>query len=44
MYSVNPDYIKTLFENRAGHIMLAGAGLLALVGFYWMKKTIEIEV
>jgi tight adherence protein B len=44
MYGVNPDYIKTLFENTSGHIMLAGAGLLALVGFYWMKKTIEIEV
>jgi tight adherence protein B len=44
MYSVNPDYIKTLFESTMGHVMLGGALVLALVGFYWMKKTIEIEV
>jgi tight adherence protein B len=44
MYAVNPEYIQTLFNHKSGHIMLAGAGLLALVGFYWMKKTIEIEV
>ena len=44
MYAVNPEYIQTLFNHRSGHIMLAGAGVLALVGFYWMKKTIEIEV
>ena len=44
MYAVNPEYIQTLFHHRSGHIMLGGAGVLALVGFYWMKKTIEIEV
>jgi tight adherence protein B len=44
MYAVNPQYIQTLFNHKSGHIMLAGAGVLALVGFYWMKKTIEIEV
>jgi tight adherence protein B len=44
MYAVNPEYIQTLFKHTSGHIMLGGAGVLALVGFYWMKKTIEIEV
>jgi tight adherence protein B len=44
MYGVNPEYIKTLFHHTSGHIMLGGAGILALIGFYWMKKTIEIEV
>jgi tight adherence protein B len=44
MYAVNPEYIQTLFNHTSGHIMLGGAGVLALVGFYWMKKTIEIEV
>src|SRR5207248_1577125 len=43
MYAVNPEYIQVLFKHTSGHIMLAGAGLLALVGFYWMKKTIETE-
>jgi tight adherence protein B len=44
MYAVNPEYIGTLFENTAGHAMLIGAAILAGIGFYWMKKTIEIEV
>jgi tight adherence protein B len=44
MYAINPDYIRTLFDHTIGKAMVVGAGLLALVGFYWMKKTIEIEV
>jgi tight adherence protein B len=44
LYAVNPDYIRTLFDHAIGKAMVVGAGLLALVGFYWMKKTIEIEV
>ena len=44
MYGSNPDYIGVLFEKTAGQVMLVGAILLALFGFWWMKKTIEIEV
>lgn len=44
MYALNPDYVSVLFDRRLGQLMLVGALLLMLVGFYWMKKTIEIEV
>jgi tight adherence protein B len=44
MYAINPDYMRTLFDHSIGKAMVVAAGLLALVGFYWMKKTIEIEV
>ena len=44
MYVLNPDYISNLFETGLGQGMLAGSGLLALFGFYWMKKTVEIEI
>lgn len=44
MWVINPEYIGVLFSERIGNIMLAGAGLLAGFGFWWMKKLIEIDV
>jgi tight adherence protein B len=44
VYIMNKPYISLLFEETIGQYMLGGAILLALVGFYWMKKTIEIEI
>ncbi len=44
MYVINPGYINVLFNERLGNFMLGGAVLLASGGFFWMKKTIEIEV
>jgi tight adherence protein B len=44
MWGMNPDYMRPLFHDGFGQALLIGAGLLAVVGFYWMKKTIEIEV
>jgi tight adherence protein B len=44
MYMINPGYIEVLFQETIGNLMLGGAILLALGGFFWMKKTIEIEV
>ena len=32
------------FDETIGKIMLFGSILLALFGFYWMKKTIEIDI
>ena len=44
MFVLNPDYIGKLFNTRMGQVMLVCSGLLALLGFYWMKKTVEIEI
>lgn len=44
MWGMNPDYMRPLFHKSIGQALLIGATLLALVGFYWMKKVIEIEV
>ena len=44
MYSVNRDYMNVLLHDGFGQVLLIGAGLLAGVGFYWMKKIIEIDV
>ena len=44
LYAMNPDYMKLLFNDGFGQVLLIGSVLLALVGFYWMKKTIEIDI
>jgi tight adherence protein B len=44
MYMVNPDYMSVLFHNGLGKMMFFGSIVLAVFGFWWMKKTIEVEV
>ena len=44
LYLGNPDYIGMLFEETVGQFMIAGAVVLALIGFVWMKKVIEVDV
>ena len=44
LYVVNPNYMRLLFTDRTGRIMLAGSALLATVGVWWMRKTTEIEL
>ncbi|HUP85599.1 MAG TPA: type II secretion system F family protein, partial [Acidimicrobiales bacterium] len=41
---LNPGYINILFTNSIGRVMVLGATVLMLIGFWWMKKTIEIDV
>jgi tight adherence protein B len=40
----NPDYLDPLFDETVGNFLLGGAVVAMLAGFYWMKKTIEIEI
>jgi len=44
LYVVNPNYMRLLFTDHTGRIMLAGSALLAVVGVWWMRKTTEIEL
>jgi tight adherence protein B len=44
MWVVNHDYIAQLFEETMGQVMLGGSVVLAVAGFYWMKKIVEIEI
>ena len=44
MWVINPKYVKVLVTERLGQMLLAGSILLAGVGFWWMKKVIEVEV
>jgi tight adherence protein B len=44
IYSVNPGYMDPLFDETIGKILLGGSLVLMLFGFWWMKKTIEIDI
>ncbi|MBV8560415.1 MAG: VWA domain-containing protein [Acidimicrobiia bacterium] len=44
MYGMNREYMNVLLHDSFGQVLLIGAALLAGVGFYWMKKTIEIDI
>ena len=44
MYGVNPAYMSPIFTETAGHIMLGISAVMILVGFFWMKKVVTIDV
>jgi tight adherence protein B len=44
MWVINPDYVGRLFDTTAGNIMLGVALVAMAVGFFWMKKIIDIEI
>jgi tight adherence protein B len=44
MFAINRDYINKLFNTGLGQAMLGGSTVLALAGFIWMKKIVEIEI
>lgn len=44
MYAVDREYVSVLFRDALGRSMLAGAVVLAVAGFFWMRKTLEVDV
>ena len=44
MYAVNPEYMKPLFTQTAGHVILGVSAVMIAVGFAWMKKVVTIDV
>jgi tight adherence protein B len=41
---LNPGYINVLFTDPIGWVMLGAAGLLMIVGIFWMRKLVRIDV
>lgn len=40
----NPDFLGPLWTDPIGHIMLAGAAILLVIGMFVMKQMVKIEV
>ena len=41
---ISPDHMKTLFQERLGQMLIAGAIVMQTVGFIWIRQVIKIEV
>jgi tight adherence protein B len=44
LFRMNPDMMMPLFTTRGGQMMLFTAMILQTVGFFWIRKVINIEV
>jgi len=40
----DPDYMRPLYTTLAGLVMFVGGALLIVIGTFWMRKLIKIEV
>ena len=43
MYALNPEYMRVLFEEPLGRMMLATAALLQLLGYFALRRIMDIE-
>ena len=41
---INPEHMKPLFEERIGHMLIAGTIGMQIVGFFWIRRVVKIEV
>jgi tight adherence protein B len=44
MWVINPAYVGRLFDTTVGNIMVGVALVAMAVGFFWMKKIVDIEI
>jgi Flp pilus assembly protein TadB len=44
IFVVDRPYELVLFHTAPGRIMLVGGLVLIVVGFYWMYKTVKIDL
>jgi tight adherence protein B len=44
LYVLRPNYIDTLFNDGLGIAAVVGAAVAAVVGFFWLRKIVAIEV
>jgi len=41
---MNPEYIMILFEETLGHIMIGGALVMMIIGYFFMRNIVQIKV
>jgi tight adherence protein B len=44
IYSLEPDFVRTLFDETIGIVAIIGAVVLNVVGWLWIRKIVDIEV
>jgi tight adherence protein B len=41
---MRPEYLKPMLTNELGWVMLGTAVVMMIVGAFWLKKTVKVEV
>ena len=41
---INADHMRPLFQERVGHMLLGATIVMQIVGFFWIRRVIKIEV
>jgi len=44
IFSLNPDYMLTLFHDPAGKVMLVTACLFQVLGYLWIRRIVNVEI
>jgi tight adherence protein B len=44
VYAVNPGYISPLLHQAFGEILFYGSIVLGVIGIFWVRKLVDIEV
>jgi tight adherence protein B len=44
IYNLNPTYMQLLFTDPMGKLMLLGAVIFQIIGFFWIRKIVDIEI
>jgi tight adherence protein B len=41
---INPEHMQLLFREHIGHMLLGVAAIMQIVGYFWIKQVVKIEV
>ncbi len=41
---INPEHMQLLFREPIGHMLLAAAVVMQIVGYFWIRQVVKIEV
>jgi tight adherence protein B len=44
MYALDPDYMSVLIEETIGLIMVGAAVILQVIGLFWIRQIINIDM
>lgn len=44
IFLLNPDYMMTLFRVSVGRYMVAGAALLQVLGLFWIRRIVDVDI
>jgi tight adherence protein B len=44
IYMLNPSYMKLLFTHPLGKMMVTVAAVMQVIGYYWIRRIVDIEI